>query len=103
MSVCQSHLSIYLCDMMSVYNLVILAILDVGFRLFAQFLALNAPFHYVLRPRKHRFTWFLRQNPTKNYFAISWLWLIQFFFCYTMGQVSLQGQTLDLHAVHTVP
>ena len=83
--------------MMSVYSIhsCLLAILDVSFRLFAQFFALNPPFHYVLRPRKHRFIWFLRQNPSKNYFAIS---LLRF-----RCQVFLQGQTLDLHAVHTVP
>ena len=46
MSVCQSHLSIYLCDMMSVYNLVILAILDVGFRLFAQLL--RKMLHFIM-------------------------------------------------------
>ena len=67
--------------MMSVYSIhsCLLAILDVSFRLFAQFFALNPPFHYVLRPRKHMFIWFLRQNPSKNYFAISLLRLIQFF------------------------
>ena len=46
MSVCQSHLSIYLCDMMSVYNLVILAILDVGFRLFVKFL--RQMLHFIM-------------------------------------------------------
>ena len=94
--------------MISAYNLIILAILDMGFRLFAKFFALNDPFRYVPRPRKHRFTWFWRQNRSENYSAISWLGLIQFFPAtlwirsYTRSTRCTHGRLIGLNEVYSV-
>ena len=72
-----------------------------GFSAICSLFALIAPFHYVLHPRKHRFTWFLRQNPTKNYFAISWLRLIQLFFLLHRGSsVSTRSNTRSTRCTH---
>ena len=90
--------------MISVYNLVILTILDACFRLFAQVFASNAQLRCIQRHEKHAFTWFWRQNPTEKNYTIPWYKLIQFFPCYkvsSLGQVLLQGHTLDLHTLYT--